>query len=253
MRNINFKMVAKFFLLTMIRGCNKIRNNNMKLKMLDTIFFVSIIIVCNFFFAGCKSKERSLPDALKVASSLHYLGYTEASRQGNQDSIWLYTKQGLVLRNIIFDSLTSYESKFIASQILFEKDSTFPNKNESKAIGKAYANMLCVPEYQFYFIKSDRGGFGGHNERENFISLGTSTIPYLYVLLNNNGSYSDSTLFRDNTPHVIKDIACSYICNILNFSYLHYSDSLQNNLFIDSVKQKIPEMLKINQAGTIIK
>lgn len=207
---------------------------------------VSVIAV---LLNSCSNGTGNKSVKLSVVNKLMTEDYVNIMCERGLDSIWAVEEYRAALRDIITDSTIDDEPKFIAAEILFFKDSTFPNETESHILSQIYPEMLKKGKYQFYFIMEDRN----HNshERNNFLSLGKKTIPYLYNMLDNNNSYF--TPFHSNCerPLRIKDIACSFICQQLNILYTHYTDSIQNFRFIDSVKIKIPDSLKIMPAAIV--
>jgi hypothetical protein len=217
----------------------KMRNSNLKMLTFFKILFALLILL-----NSCNSRQENKSVNLGYAQKLTEADYTIVMSQHFLDSIWASQKNRTALKNIIFDTGVSEEAKFIAAEILFNKDHSFPSEAERSILADVYQKILQTDKYQFYFIMHKNEN-SMHREREHLLSLEKEIIPYLYLLLDNNNPYSDSMLFRGNTPHAVKNIACSYICEMLNFSYKHSADSVQNNLFIDSLKKKMPDNLKV--------
>ena len=147
---------------------------------------------------------------------------------------------------------TKCESKprFLASEVLFQIDKTYPDNDILVVLGEIYSNTLkrsgisnevdLLPANAWGLLyEDDDVGFIG----KRIIHIGNAAVPYLYELLNNEEGVlyegSEEATIGNSYQYRIKDIAAFYIAKIKNIPITYYKEFDKRDKEIERLKARM--------------
>lgn len=150
------------------------------------------------------------------------------------------------LISIVSDTTVPFKPRFLAAEILFARDTSFPQGMDLSMLGRLYASALEKPvtganEWGKPFEKGkDIYGFIG----PNLLRIGSAAVPALAMLLDNErklyyaGGDKDTEI-PNSYQLRIKDFAAFYICELNGWKYRCPKSRLLRNIRINKLKRKL--------------
>ena len=154
-------------------------------------------------------------DPREVADCLHRLGYSGLFQQlsnTNLDELWSSDHAAFDLRQLALDAQQDDQNRFLAAEVLFRKDPSFPPPDHVDDLAQLYARMLKGT------ATGNMWGLPGHfvgDAGRHLVSLGEEGAQALRTLLDDETGVAyegseESTIGSERTFRV-KDVAAFLI------------------------------------------
>lgn len=209
------------------------------------LFFVLSVLV-TLQLAGQSRPAADHPASLLTwldTTSYFFWSYDEPARS---EPAWKDGAGRADLVSIVADTTVAFKARFLAAEILFVRDTSFPKGMDLALLGKLYASALAKPvaganEWgkPFDHGESSHGIIGKH-----LLRIGAAAVPALATLLDNERKlfYSGgdkSTEIPNSYRLRINDFAAFYISELKGWKYHCPKSRLVRNMHIHKLKRKI--------------
>jgi hypothetical protein len=192
-----------------------------------------------------------------IAAKLKAAGYHGLFQYEDRtecDSIWENGRNKDSLIKIVSSSEFEDYTRLLASEILFERDSSYPPSELFNKLAVLYSqalrmsggdNNIFIPANQWGFMYfSDKPGYIDYGILGNHLLLfGKVTIPYLILLLNDEARLlyegSQEALIGNSQRYRVKDAAAYYIGKIAGISVQFHEDYADRDAEIERLKEKL--------------
>lgn len=189
---------------------------------------------------GCLTAQQVInPQVIAWLDTGYAFGTTDTARS---EAIWNGGKGRQDLINIVKDTSLNFIYRFLASDILFERDRNYPAGVDKKMLGRLYAEAMAMPvsgaeQWGRPFERKHYGVLG-----EDLLRIGKDAEPALATLLNNTEELyfggSDKNWERPNSYDLrVMDFAAFYICKIQRWHYHCFHSARLRNCRIRSLKE----------------
>lgn len=198
-------------------------------------------LCCTAYSAKAQSKIN--PTVLAWLDSTYYFfaSYDDTTKS---EPVWKNGAGKSDLVAIVNDTTLQLKPRFLAAEILFERDATFPNGTDLFLLGRLYSDALKEPvsaaaEWGRPFVRKDLGVIGPH-----LLRIGKPAVPAFASLLDNNEKIFYSGGDKDTeVPNSyrfrIKDFAAFYICKLNGWRYHCFKSPEKRDKKIARLKQRL--------------
>jgi len=192
---------------------------------------------------SCQPATQRGRDTTTLEKQLLDLGYTNLFLRLNEKdlyAIWEQANAPEQLARLVFDESASHEARFLAAEILFRKQETFPAQDSVERLAKLYAIALQNAQ------SGNLWGLPGHLDSlpaEHYVSLGESAIPTLIPLLRDErevvyeGSWQAT--YGNRYRYRVKEFAAFYISQILDIPYEVHVEPTERDAEIERLRSYI--------------
>jgi hypothetical protein len=205
------------------------------------------IILFTLSWGSCANLYRELIMAqtpTDLAGQLVDLGYLELFlRYDDQtlNGVWNQPNAPAELANLVMDSSASSQARFLAAEILFYKDKSYPSDAAKPTLAQIYATALV----ENYTGIANPWGLPGYLDSvgEHVVDLGDAAVPALVPLLDDEtpllyGGSQEATL-GNSYGYRVKDMAAFFISRIKGIAYTVYQTAAERDAEIENLKTKL--------------
>lgn len=209
------------------------------------IVFAISVLIC-FRLAGQETVLPAHPAAmLKWLDTTSYF-FSLYADTTYSEPVWKGGIGRADLKAIAADTALTLKQRFLAAEILFARDTSFPEGMDLDRLGKLYATALDksiggANEWGKPFGNGDyKYGFIG----PHLLRIGPAAVPALAALLKNEKKMyyaggDKSTEVPNSYRLRIKDFAAFYICTLKGWRYHCYRSPKLRNCRINKLKRKL--------------
>jgi hypothetical protein len=207
-----------------------------------------LILVLTLSWGGCATLYREvmmINTPSDLSTRLLELGYLELFlRYDDQalNSVWTQPGAPTALANLVTDSSAPMQARFLAAEILFSKDSTYPPESAKAALAQVYAAALV----ENYTGMANVWGLPGHlsSVGQHAAALGDAAVAAFVPLLENDTplfySGSQEAMVGNSYGYRVKDMAAFIISQIKNIPYTVYKTAAERDPEIARLKAQLP-------------
>lgn len=205
------------------------------------MYKISTAILLLFWCTLVWSQPPGQDEILAWLDTAYSFGTRDTARS---ETVWQGGKGRPALIAIVQDTSLKFKHRFLASDILFERDPKYPDGVDKKMLGRLYAEALSMPvagaeSWGRPFERNQYGALG-----KDFIRIGEDAVPALAGLLNNNKELfyggSDKNWEAPNSYELrVKDFAAFYICKIKHWRYRCAHSRKTRDRKIEKLKRRL--------------
>lgn len=195
--------------------------NDMKLRQLLAGVCCCVLFITHSLQAQPDNAARSM------AARLDSMGYIPAGTDSLIETFWKNGAEKATLLAVVADPVNSVRVRFLASEILFEKDAAYPAATDTKMLGQLYADALSMGIgganiWGEPFSKNNYGYVGPH-----LLRIGKDAAYALAKLLGNKnplfyGGSEKYALHQNSYKVRTCDFAAFYIGKIMGWKYKYH-------------------------------
>lgn len=224
------------------------------LKISIMRIFLSMIIglFLAVFYLGCACKFKSMKNKIHLKTFVKSLVerkfgefFIYPIHNETINKIWNDTTNHKLLDEVLNGTNTSNEAKFLASEVLFQKDILFLQRHNPKKIAEIYTQALV----NNYTGMANSWGLLYNHEEEGtvgiaFLTLRNNAIPSLTSLLEDSSislyyKGSEEATIGNSYKYRIKDFAAYYIGRIIGNPLKYYSTYEERDIQIQELKKNL--------------
>lgn len=216
----------------------------------------SIILACLLLFVtytGCTGVQHS---AMNTESPAISLARKIVNREFGEffvypmhdqtiDRIWENPEHHQILNTILDDTSISSEARFLAAEVLFQKDLFFTRQHSPAMVAAIYADALSnnrtgmANSWGLLYEHQDDGPVG-----ITFLNMGKEAISALSALLDDERDHleyqgSEEATIGNQYRYRVKDFAAYYIGRILGKPLKYYPDFADRDAQIEELKREL--------------
>lgn len=190
--------------------------------------------------------EQPQPASADPAATLTGFGYLELFLRGDDralDEVWGRPDSPEQLRRLALDTHAAPLPRFLAAEVLFARDATFPRPSEYGPLARLYVEAL----HRTMTGMANPWGLPGELDgpaATHLLALGNSTVSALAPLLDDEGdlrySGSKEATVGNSYDYRVKDMAASLIAALLGVAYPVHLDPRDRDAEIDLLRQRLP-------------
>lgn len=192
---------------------------------------------------SCQSAAQIGRDTSRLEKQLLELGYTDLFLRLNDEhlsAIWKQDDAPEQLARLVFDESASHEARFLAAEILFRKQESFPAQDGVERLAKVYGIALQNAQIgNLWGLPGYLDGLAG----EHYVSLGEPAIPTLIPLLRDEREVfyegSREATYANAYRYRVKDFAAFYISQILDIPYEIHLKPTERDVEIERLRSYI--------------
>jgi len=184
--------------------------------------------------------------ARDLAEELRDLGYLELFQRFDEnalDQVWWRPDAPERLRQLALHSGTSSVPDFLAAEVLFTRDPTFPAPSDRGVLASLYAEALR----QNMTRMANPWGLPGDLSAPvatHVLALGDAAVPAFAALLDDDTqlrySGSKEATYGNSYDYRVKDEAAALIAELIGMPYPVHLDPQDRNAEIDLLRQRLP-------------
>lgn len=216
------------------------------------IFFFAAVAAChNPVLMNHKNTTE------EVAGRLQATGYTELFWQTDTstiDAIWQQGANRVALYNIVLQPEHDDETRLLASEILYAKDTGYPPEHLKEPLSFIYARALLLSgKEEGSILPGNAWGLMYYNDNNNendygslgahLIGTGLNAVPHLVRLLNESSvlvyAGSEEATIGNGLQYRVKDAVAYYIGKLKGIPVTFHQDVVARDKEIDLLKQKL--------------
>jgi hypothetical protein len=187
-----------------------------------------------------------MSEAKKLAQQLSKRAYgnlfNHNEREATVEAIWSAPGNPETLEALVNDRQASPEARFLASEVLFDRDFTFLSRTDMTALAEAYATALVndytgvANSWGLLYEFDDAGPVGSH-----LLMLDEAALPALIPLLDDEtipATYegSETATVGNMAKFRVKDFAAFYISKIKNIPLQFHLEPSARDAEIEKLK-----------------
>lgn len=216
------------------------------LKMKTILLILSIVIT-----VAC-GQHQNTGSVIRTnfSNELEEIGYAGLFLYGERslsDSIWQNGKNQDQLEKLVLNSKCTKYSRFLASEILYDKVDGYPDSSWQHTLAELYTYALeltgVTKSSEQIFLNGNAWGFMYYSKQQGFkdygslgnhlVHTGKAAIPFLSKLLDNNASIlyegSKEATIGDSLNYLVKDAAAFYIAELLEIDIVFHKNRKDRN------------------------
>ncbi len=184
-------------------------------------------------------------DTSALAAKLTELGYVQIFQGGDEgalDALWNEPGAPEALARLAVDSEAPALARFLAAEVMFYKQNSYPREEQKRQLASVYAKALAenfTGAANTWGLPQVLDGFAG----EHFLRLGESAVPELINLLADHRRLyyegSQEATLGASCGYRVKDLAAFYLSRIKGFPLDMDQDSRKRDLEIERVKNSL--------------
>lgn len=195
-------------------------------------------------------------DAWDMADSLEHWGYSALLVENNgrmADSLWNLPDGEEILKRVAYRSGSSRIQRFLAAEIIFRKDPTYPPQDDKQLLydlSHAYANALSYDyaPYGEYWGDVEKGTIGICGE--HLLRIGPAAIAELTQQTLNQEfdfylEYQSGPVGTMYGPRK-NDHAAFFICHLIGEKYTFKKEKVERNEDMEKLRKKLKEFDNID-------
>ncbi len=184
------------------------------------------------------NQQSQLVDELTATG---YRGFFLVYGHSEIDAIWNQSNAPAALAKLALDKAAPLEARFLAAEILFYKDSTYPPDSAKVTLAQVYADALAND----IMLVANPWGLPDHlaSVGQHMVALGDAAVPALTALLDDTTGLvfegSKEATVGNSYDYRVKDFAAYFISQIKNLPYTVYQTPAERDVEIDKLKKKL--------------
>jgi hypothetical protein len=182
----------------------------------------------------------------QLAHDLVDLGYTELFMRYDEeaiDSIWDRPNAPAALAELVLDSSAADQARFLAAEVLFARDDSYPPDSVKSQLAPVYAAALTGNYTEManpWGLPEELDGEVG----QHVVQLGESAVPSLVPLLEDDTSIqyggSKEATYGNAYQYRVKDVAAFLIGQITGLAYEVHMSPTDRDTEIETLKFSLP-------------
>ena len=192
-----------------------------------------------------RENEGQPPDSSFLARRLMTIGYIglfQGSDENASDALWKEPGVPDALAALVLDLEAPALARFLAAEIMFNKQATYPPAEQKKQLASVYATALAenfAGAANTWGLPDVLDGLAG----EHFLALGEAAIPELTSLLDDERRVyfagSQEATLGHHYRYRVKDLAAYYISKIRNIPLELDEDPGKRDEAIEKLKSTV--------------
>jgi hypothetical protein len=205
------------------------------------IFLLMLVMGCGGLYRGMIMTDQSS----QVANALAATNYEKLFMiygDHHIDAIWTLPNAPTALAALVMDNSMDLKVRFLAAEILYYKDSTYPPESAKAALAEIYADALANDTIGV----ANPWGLPGYLDSvgQHVVGLGTVAVKSLTTLLDDDTEIlfegSEEATIGNGYEYRVKDFAAYFISQITGIPYTIYQTPAERDAEIARLKAQLP-------------